>query len=693
MSLNGTLYIGYPVIASADETVTVDALLVCREHGLVVFSFRDLAPPTGDAVAWDHIRDEQDRLYFVLETNLSRHPGLRAGRRLGIDVEPITIFPNEPQPPETLEGTYSDVDGLPRIISDLPAAANGFFRPLQAALQRVTTIKPAKRRAKVTRGKSRGSVMKSIEQEIANLDKWQKQAAIESPDGPQRIRGLAGSGKTVVLALKAAYLHAHNPDWDIAVTFHTRSLYQQFEDLIRRFSFERLNDEPDWKKLRILHAWGGRERGGLYADMAEYSGLTPRDFLYGRERYGMQSAFRGVCSELLSATATSAPEPLYDAVLVDEAQDLPGEFFQLVYRFTRPPKRVIWAYDELQQLSEASMPGVDELFGKDEEGSPRVHLANVDDQPQQDIILPVCYRNTPWALTLAHALGFGVYRQEGLVQHFDDPSLWTDIGYRVRDGQLSVGDRVILERDRGTYPQYFENLLDPQDAIVSRRFDDEVEQADWVARSIKFNLEVDELDPDDILIVLPNAYTARQKFTVVTEALIRLGVNSHLAGVTSSRDEIFSQKSVAIANIHRSKGNEAPMVYVLDCQYCVAGHELITLRNILFTAITRSRAWVRLCGWGPDMDRLEAEIQAARAHNFRLDFTVPTVEELAKLRKIHRERTTDERARIQKAEKGLQYFLDTLERGDLSLDNLPLELRGALLKHLEKEDESQDETV
>lgn len=271
--------------------------------------------------------------------------------------------------------------------------------------------------------------------------------------------------------------------------------------------------------------------------------------------------------------------------------------------------------------------------------------------------------------------------------------MWTEIGYRVRDGQLSVGERVVLERDRGTYPQYFEDLLEPQDAIVSRKFNDEVEQADWVARSIKYNLEVDELDHDDILIVLPNAYTARQKFTVVTEALIRRGVSSHLAGVTSSRDEIFNRESVAIANIHRSKGNEAPMVYVLDCQYCVAGHELITLRNILFTAITRSRAWVRLCGWGADMDRLEAEIQAARTHDFRLDLTVPTMEELAKMRQIHRERTTDERARIQKAERGLQYFLRALERGDLSLDNIPLEQRGALLRYLGKEDESQDEIV
>ena len=42
----------------------------------------------------------------------------------------------------------------------------------------------------------------------------------------------AGSGKTIVLALKVAYLHAHHPDWTIAVTFNTRSLKGQFERLI-----------------------------------------------------------------------------------------------------------------------------------------------------------------------------------------------------------------------------------------------------------------------------------------------------------------------------------------------------------------------------------------------------------------------------------------------------------------------------
>ena len=35
------------------------------------------------------------------------------------------------------------------------------------------------------------------------MDKWQRTATYEIPNKPQRIRGLAGSGKTIVLALKA----------------------------------------------------------------------------------------------------------------------------------------------------------------------------------------------------------------------------------------------------------------------------------------------------------------------------------------------------------------------------------------------------------------------------------------------------------------------------------------------------------
>ena len=681
----GTLYIGYPVLATADDRIDVDALLVSQDHGLIAFMFAGSTPANEDFDGWRQLQLEQDRLFFAIQNNLSRHESLRSGRELAVKVQTVTIFPGQPTPPNGVPGVYLSTEAMPAWIGTLPPLRNELLRPLQAALQRLTTIKPIKKRTNVTRAESRGSILKKIEREIANLDQWQKRAAIESPDGPQRIRGLAGSGKTVVLALKAAYLHAQHPDWRIAVTFHTRALYQQITDFIRRFSFEHLNDEPNWENLRVLHAWGGGDRSGVYTEIAALCEVEPRDFLYAKTRFGRSDAFSGACGELLAITSNREVRPLYDAVLIDEAQDLPPSFFQLVHRFAQPPKRIVWAYDELQKLSEAVMPSTEELFGTDGRGQPYVRLANPIGQPRQDIVLPVCYRNTPWALTLAHALGFGIYRKDGLVQHFDEASLWTEVGYRLVEGQLSLGEQVQLERDPGSYPSYFTDLMHPEDAVVSMTFKSEVEQAEWVAQSIEKNLKEDELEIDDILIVLPDAYRARKNAGVLIEALSRRGISSHLAGVTTSRDQIFSRQSIAIANIHRSKGNEAPMVYVVNSNYCFAGYELSTLRNIIFTGITRSRAWVRVCGCGAEMEQLEGEIRKLRENNFKLAFKVPTAQDLGKLRMIHRERTADEKARIKKAEQGLKDFLETWQRGDLAVQNLPPELRTSLSRLLSEE--------
>jgi hypothetical protein len=69
----GTLYLGYPVLATADERVEVDALLVSQEHGLVAFLIADNIPSSADEMA--EATAEQDRLYTVLEGYLSRHEG------------------------------------------------------------------------------------------------------------------------------------------------------------------------------------------------------------------------------------------------------------------------------------------------------------------------------------------------------------------------------------------------------------------------------------------------------------------------------------------------------------------------------------------------------------------------------------------------------------------------------------------
>ena len=41
VEMNGTLYIGYPILADVEETVFIDALLTAQEHGVVVIDFDD----------------------------------------------------------------------------------------------------------------------------------------------------------------------------------------------------------------------------------------------------------------------------------------------------------------------------------------------------------------------------------------------------------------------------------------------------------------------------------------------------------------------------------------------------------------------------------------------------------------------------------------------------------------------------
>ena len=396
----------------------------------------------------------------------------------------------------------------------------------------------------------------------------------------------------------------------------------------------------------------------------------------------MDGAFEGLCQELLTAISGSDPEPLYDAILIDEAQDLPEPFFRIVRKITRDPKRIIWAYDELQNLSHSTIPTVDRQFGKDQHGHANVTLVNSPHSPRQDIVLPVCYRNTPWALALAHGLGLGTSRSDGLVQSFDDPALWREIGYSVVAGDLNKGSTVTLERAPTSYPEYLPTLINKDDAVSTHAFLTAEQQANWVARSIRGNLLQDELEHDDILVVLPDAYTARSQAGLVLDALDDLGISGHLVGVTTTQDEIFKPDSIAIANIYRSKGNEAPMVYVLNAQHCVSANRLATVRNILFTGITRSKAWVRICGWGRRMAALQEEIESIQNNNYRLTFQLPTDAELESMRQIHRDLTPSEQATLDEAARALRDILQRIDRGEISPDDLPPELRSDAAKRL-----------
>ena len=657
----GTLYLGYPLSSTNESVITVDALLVTKEKGLTAFIF---------AKSMEDPQDSQDLLYYQLLNTLTKYESLRQGRSVIVNPNVITLFSESGFPDSSGDNIYCNSATLESSIRGLIDFDDKYYFVLCEALQKISSMKPKKKRHNVTKSNSKGSIIKRIEKEIANLDEWQKKAAFEIPEGPQRIRGLAGSGKTVVLALKAAYLHSQHPEWNIAVTFYTRSLSQQLKNMISNFTYEFIGDFPDWDKLHILHSWGTDTEIGIYSEYAQKCNITSFNYNGAKAKYGRSRAFDGICLELLNQSVSHV-EPYYDAILIDEAQDMPISFFKLCYKIAKDCKRIVFAYDELQNLSSGTMPSITEMFGVDSTGQPLVVLTNSENEARQDITLPICYRNTPWALTLAHSLGFGIYRKEGLVQLFNDLDLWNDIGYHVVTGKLSYNENVSLKRKPSATPRYFSELISKEDAIFTKTFKDVYEEYDWVAQEIKKNIIEDELDPDDILVIFPDAYRAKTQYSHFRDTLLNHGINSCLAGVNIDRDTFKVEGAITCSSIYRAKGNEAPMVYILNSEYCACGTEMITLRNTLFTAITRSRAWVRICGVSPVMEILSTEIDKCISSSYELSFKIPTKDELDKMRLIHRDRTDSERKELKETQIALQKLTQSLRKGELDPSSIP----------------------
>ena len=309
--------------------------------------------------------------------------------------------------------------------------------------------------------------------------------------------------------------------------------------------------------------------------------------------------------------------------MVDEAQDFSEYFLRLCYEILKEPKRLVYAYDELQSLSHKMMQSPELLFGNNEDGVPKVRLENVSGEAKQDVVLNTCYRNSRPILASAHALGFGIYRDQGLVQMFDESQLWLDIGYDIAEGELKEGKFVKLIRTNETSPPFLESHSDIDDLIMFKTFNNNQEQIEWLIKEIENNLKNDELRYDDIMVIHTNPKDTKIAVGKARELLFERKINSNLAGVTTTPDVFFEENAIVFTSIYRAKGNEAAMIYVINGQECFKGSELDKKRNILFTAMTRSKAWIRVLGYGPNMKKLEEEFNRIKVNNFSLNFTYP----------------------------------------------------------------------
>ena len=665
----GRLFIGYPILRTPRGRHPVDALLVSDRHGVVAFDLIESDSISG-------FQERQDDTANNLEAKLRTYRELMKGRSLRVKIGTISFAPRANpdlfNDPENDQYHVANNSGFHAVLDSLQwrERDDGVFRAVLSVLENIATIRKPPRGRKITKDDSKGSKLGRLEDTMATLDATQSRAVIESFEGIQRIRGLAGSGKTIVLARKAAYLHAQHPDWRVAVTFNTRSLKGFFTRLIREVHLLETGEPPDWNQLQVMNAWGapgGEERRGIYHEFCASQGLPYYDYMNATRTFGPNDTFAKVCMEALSGR--QAPSPLFDAILIDEAQDLPPSFLRLCYAILREPRRLIYAYDELQNLLHDPLPSPKVIFGEDAPWD--------GEMARQDFILEKCYRNSRPILTTAHALGFGVYRETnpdtglGLVQMFDNPQLWGDVGYEVASGNLMGGESVSLRRTPRTSPAFLEDHSQVDDIVQFRAFDTEGEQTEWVVRQIRRNMENDDLAAEDIMVINPDPKTTRGKVGMIRRRLLDDGIPNHLAGVDTEPDEFIRRESVTFTGIHRAKGNEVGMVYVVNAHDCWSSrYNLARIRNRLFTAVTRTKAWVRVCGVGSKMDNLCEEYQRLRASDYELRFDYPTREELDRLRIVHRDVTAEEEGKARGYVEKLEALIADLESRNIYSEDI-----------------------
>jgi superfamily I DNA and RNA helicase len=113
------------------------------------------------------------------------------------------------------------------------------------------------------------------------------------------------------------------------------------------------------------------------------------------------------------------------------------------------------------------------------------------------------------------------------------------------------------------------------------------------------------------------------------------------------------------------------MVYIINAQDCNSSAEnLATLRNRLFTAITRSKAWVRVLGIGSGMQSLIQEYNTLKDNDFKLHFRYPTNLEREKMSVVHRDMSPAAIKQLNERRNNFNQIVQDIKSGNIRMEDI-----------------------
>ncbi|MGZ0802158.1 DEAD/DEAH box helicase [Kluyvera ascorbata] len=612
------LYYDFPLYKDDEDNLVISPLmLVSRLYGIIIFYLSNCHERDAENVLQQN-DSALENIYSQIFSRLLKQKYLRKNRReLNISVESAIFAPYVDAQKDY--GTESAV-----IVSK--ASIENFIQQFENPVdediysEAASTIEGGKGLIRVKQRdiegfseESKVKVISSLESSIARFDSNQLGSCVNEVDGIERIRGLAGSGKTVVLAMKVAITHLRNPDKKILYTFSTKALYQHVKRLITRF-YRQFDDlDPDFENsIDILHAWGGGNAAGVYYNACQNN--SARFINFGEaQRIAPKEPFSYACKTLLD---NHEIKEQYDYVFVDEAQDFDSSFLRLCLKLAREDK-MVFGLDVFQNIFQTGSPSIEEILGEGKNLS-------------LDKFLNSCYRTPCATLVCAHAIGLGVYGNP--VQAIKTAEDWTNLGYLVEGvhgDRFSSGENISVYRTEETSPTLYN--ADKDKLIITQPHNDISSECIWVAQRIKEDIINEGLNASDILIVCADDKHFKNYYNHLSYYLSEHSIDVNNVNADKYNISDFSiDNKVTYSTIHKAKGNEGYSVYIIGCE-CLYHNPNVKNRNLLFTAMTRTKGWLTMTGIGHSANELFYEIQQAKDNVPYLRFNYPDSQILDKI--------------------------------------------------------------
>lgn len=258
--------------------------------------------------------------------------------------------------------------------------------------------------------------------------------------GHHRVRGVAGSGKTQVLAYRAAKLASQGKK--VLVLTYNITLWHFINDMIKRAPFE-----FDWKNITRNH-FHGFCRDILY----QYSLEWP-------ENNGDEDFFRSDIPRKVLETIEGRNMNKYDAILIDEGQDYYIEWYQMLCKFLSDNDEMVVVCDKKQNVYGRTTEWLDKRRKGTEKFGEWVDLKKIIRLPEKVSNIAKEFADK---FELNQDMKIEKIEKPDLFNQFDDHFLWWQIEkdewlkkieeafdtIRIKGKYINASDFVILLPDK-----------------------------------------------------------------------------------------------------------------------------------------------------------------------------------------------------------------------------------------------------